>query len=291
MEEYHVLMATDENYLQHLGVTLISLLENTKTPDRFRITVLDGGILPHNKKLLEDTIKRYGARLQFRTMVLENPEKYVVYGHVSVAAYFRIMLPQVYNTPVSKILYLDCDVIVNDDVAKLFEIDLGDFVVGAVAEASNCRMEELDCPGKPYFNSGVLLINFPRWLELNMTKTVLDFIYNNPEKLIYWDQDALNVCLVDKWLPLDKKWNYLREFVVMNKNWYDSTSFIPSIVHFSNNVKPWHYYSRNPYDYLYYKYLKLSPWKDFKPIGKTWKGVISKNLKLALRKTYLLSDL
>lgn len=288
MERINILMAADDKYVQHLGVTLISVLENTKKPQSFYITVLDGGISVLQKILLENVIKKYGATLVFKEIKLQNPEKYKVNGHISIAAYFRILLPEVFHPFTEKIIYLDCDVIVTTDLHNLYNINIDDYVIGAVAETSNSRMEDFGYPDKLYFNSGVLLINFKNWVAEDVTRKVLDFIFKYPEKLIYWDQDALNACLVDRWLPLDKKWNYLREFVELNKNWKDPKYNLPYIVHFSNNTKPWIYYSRNPYDYLYFKYLAKSPWKNFKPAGKTFTRVISKVVKLTLRKANML---
>jgi len=101
----------------------------------------------------------------------------------------------------------------------------------------------------------------------------------------------LNFCLIDKWHPLEKEWNYQREYVLKYKNWKNAKEYVPYIVHYSNKTKPWHYFSRNPYDYLYYKYLAISPWKDFQPEGKSLKRVLAKNVKLTMRKLNLLKGM
>lgn len=287
----HLLMASDEKYSKHLGVTLISALKNTRKPEKFQISVLDGGITDYTKNCLRKLVEDYGANITFKCLKLENTHNFIVSGHISLAAYYRIMLPQVYDTSVDKIIYLDCDVIVNHDLEELYNIELNGNVIGAVPEISNYRMSDFGFPDKPYFNSGVLLINYKEWIGQQITDTVLDFIYKNPDKLVYWDQDALNACLVDKWLPIDIKWNYLRDYAVMNKNWKNNKKFIPYIVHYSNNTKPWHYVSRNPYDYLYYYYQSISPWKGTKPQGKSLKRVLSKNIKLFLRKVNLMDSM
>lgn len=284
-------MAADDNYVQHLGVTLISALENAKTPELFNITVLDGGISQEKKDLIIDVIGKYNANISIKKIELPNPEKYIVYGHISIVAYYRILLPQVYSSDTKKIIYLDCDVIVNHDLADLASVDLQGNVVGAVTEIDNSRMADVGRLDKPYFNSGILVVDFQRWVADNTTERVLDFIFNNPDKLVYWDQDALNFCLIDKWFPLDVEWNYLREYVLKNKNWRNAKSYLPNIVHYSNNTKPWHYYSKNPYDYLYYKYLGKSPWKHFQPEGKTLKRILAKKMKLSLRHMHLASGM
>lgn len=284
-------MATDNNYLQHLGVVLISVLENSQSPELIDITVLDGGISEKNKDLLHTIVHEYGSNLTIKNVVLQNPEKFIVNGHISIAAYYRILLPEFFDDHVKKVIYLDCDVIVNSDIKKLYDIDLENNVIGAVAERLNSRMVSFGYPDNPYFNSGVLVIDLKKWISENITQKTLDFIFQNPDKLIYWDQDALNVCLIDKWLPLDYHWNYQREHAIFEKAWKNKNTTLPHIVHFSNNVKPWHYYSRNPYDQLYYKYLADSPWNDFKPFGKNIRTIITKNAKLTLRKLNLLKSM
>jgi lipopolysaccharide biosynthesis glycosyltransferase len=41
------------------------------------------------------------------------------------------------------------------------------------------------------------------------------------------------------------------------------------IVHFNGASKPWSYFSRHPRRADYYKYLELTPWRDFTPPDRT----------------------
>jgi lipopolysaccharide biosynthesis glycosyltransferase len=41
------------------------------------------------------------------------------------------------------------------------------------------------------------------------------------------------------------------------------------IVHFNGASKPWSYFSRHPRRADYYKYLRLTPWRNFMPADRT----------------------
>ena len=49
MHSKHIVLATDNNYVQHLGVTLMSLLENNKD-DSFVIHIFSNGAILENRE-------------------------------------------------------------------------------------------------------------------------------------------------------------------------------------------------------------------------------------------------
>ena len=94
-----------------------------------------------------------------------------------------------------RILWLDNDTFIKGDIAPLLEIDLKEYVAAAVVEYPRCIEPFL------YFNAGVLLMD-PKRIN---GRELVDYI--NKHKLLFPDQDCINILLQGRILPLDTKWN------------------------------------------------------------------------------------
>ncbi|MCG8696594.1 MAG: glycosyltransferase family 8 protein [Bacteroidales bacterium] len=285
MSKINILAASDDNYAQHLGVTLVSVFENTSQLENLYVKVIDGNISEENKQKLKQVSDKYKVPIELIPFSLENIEDYKIDGHISAAAYYRIFLPAFYKEGTDRVIYLDCDVIVNGDIADFYKLPLKDNIIGAVSEPGSSRVAEMSLKCGKSFNSGILLIDYKKWMANDVTQKCLDFIKNHPDKIVFHDQDTMNGVLDGIWEDLPETWNYTRVHVAHNKDWKRNNFQTPppKLVHYTNNAKPWHYYSRNPYDFLYFKYLKLSPWKGFVPYHKTFVNVLKKNIKLTMR--------
>ncbi|MFC3886623.1 glycosyltransferase family 8 protein [Bacillus songklensis] len=99
-----------------------------------------------------------------------------------------------------------------------------------------------------------MLINLQKWRENDIPVQVIQYTKDNPAKIDYMDQDALNAILHDKWLELDPKWNYTTE--CMERLHIDN----PAIIHFTSAKKPWN--SEHPFKQEYLKYLNSSLWEQ-----------------------------
>src|SRR5699024_8863395 len=108
-----------------------------------------------------------------------------------------------------KVLYIDCDVLVLDDVSKLYDTDIGEKVIGAIIDPGQALvLGRLGVETEDYyFNSGLMLINLANWRKANITEKTLAFLEEEEDKIIYHDQDALNAIVYEKWFPLHPKWN------------------------------------------------------------------------------------
>lgn len=277
-EVIHVVASADNQYAQHLGAMLISLLEHASNTVCIKFYIIDGGITEDNKQKLEKVATNYGALIHFIEAPEENDEYFITSRHITVAAYYRILISDLIPEDIDKVLYLDCDLIIREDIKKLWDVEIDNYCVAAAVDcASESRKIELNIPEEfKYFNSGVLLINLKLWRSKGILGKTLDFVKNNGNKLLYHDQDALNAILYDSWLELHPRWN-LTNFAFhyddneFRKVW-DGTMFSkvkqalenPCIVHFTVWSKPWNTYSNHPYKGEYYKYLSLTPWRNFK---------------------------
>ena len=278
----NIACATDNNYVQHCGVMLTSLFENNKGED-VHIYLLTAGLTQKNKTSLENIINHYKGNFHYclldQELIKDFPQG-GVNAHITLAAYDRLFLPQYLPEKETKVIYLDCDLIVCSPLKGMWETDMSGYALGAVEEYWNwCNGSIKERTGRlkydirySYFNSGVLLLNLTLWRKENITDKVLDYIINNPEKIIWHDQDALNATLHDRWIKLPARWNATPysfskapELLTRYRQNRINTILNPGIIHFCFSPKPWETGCYHPLKDEYFRYLKLTEWKDFKP--------------------------
>ncbi|MDY4279728.1 MAG: glycosyltransferase family 8 protein [[Pasteurella] mairii] len=198
-------------------------------------------------------------------------EKFV--DAINKPAFYRYAVP---NIPEERVLYLDSDIVVDDNIENMYFSDFGDNFALAVDDmclnhlAPHAYFEFPDM--KPYFNSGVLLINNKLWQQHNLKNILVDMTLEY-SRMLYPDQDVLNIVLKGKWRALDKIYNYQvgiihsgfeTHDIVFAKYPQEITLNPPKIIHYTTPYKPW---ISHPYTVLlrekYWFYYKLS-WNEIK---------------------------
>lgn len=268
-DKIHISLASDDNYSQHLGVTIYSLLKNSKNPKRIFLHIVDGGINPENKKRLESISNSFNSKINWINGDLERFNNLSSFGHISKATYFRLVLPDILKK-IRKLIYLDCDLIVEGDIEDIWNSDLNGNLLLAVKDSYESevkRKKVLKIPSEySFFNSGVLLVNCIKWRKDKVSKNTLGYIQKNSSLLVAPDQDALNALYYKDWGELPFEWNYyfdtLKRPEFKNSNFHNS--FKPKIIHFVSSSKPWSYLDIHPLKNRYWFYLKKTPWKNFK---------------------------
>ncbi len=212
-KELAIVSCCNTNFVPHLAAMFVSILENSPSAAAVHFYVIDDNINFESKQLLYFTIKhtQINAELTFLKINPHFFKNVVTSERIPKTAYYRIAIPELFRgSQIERLLYMDCDMIALDDVAKLWTVDLGENIIAAVEDAGfHQRLEKMAIPAESmcYFNSGLLLIDVKKWLNLDVTTKVLRFIEENPDKLRFHDQDALNAVLHDRWTLLHPKWN------------------------------------------------------------------------------------
>jgi lipopolysaccharide biosynthesis glycosyltransferase len=186
---------------------------------------------------------------------------YRVNGYITFAAYTRLSLDEHFDGRWDRLLYLDADTRVLAPLRPLLHADLCGRVLGAVGNLRDVPEPIRNITADaPYFNSGVLLFDWPATLKCGLLNRARGFARENPHLCEWHDQDALNAVVGGLWTPLDQRWNF--------------TSFRarrlprhrPYVLHYTGIKKPWgtKRYPRHLADALWYRRtLRNSPWPDF----------------------------
>lgn len=283
----NIVLATDNNFVQHCCVTITSILCNNEDVD---IYVITEGLSHENEKILQKQVEQLGGRfhtaLVDKAIIAKLPMPKTAAKHISPATYYRLFVAEILPSTIDKLIYLDCDIVVRGSLADYWNIDLTDRPLAAAYQnnswASNTykgrisSYERLDMDsGVGYFNAGSLLINLKYWREHHVQEMLLYFLETHYDKIISHDQDILNGCFYKDVLPVSNIWNF--RYPMMPD--YYGTEFIDRkeiknitrqavVIHYVNRPKPWEYACKHIYAEEYYKYLDQTPFSDWRPAFK-----------------------
>ena len=249
-----IVFSTDENYVPYCGVAISSLIKNASNCNKYEIFVLYDSLSSLSIYRLE--------RLSTNnvTVVCRCIHQYITslkaleYNHLTIASAYRLVIPDVLPEH-EKTLYLDSDIIVNADVAELYDIDIGDNILGAVRgfyKRDDDFMYDhitktLGISENSFFNAGILILNIKEFKDNKAAQKSFSLL-SEREDLYFMDQCALNIVCEGKVHFLPNKWNHewLYLFAVNNPSLPRSREEFemcadPSIIHYDGIEKPWDY--------------------------------------------------
>lgn len=257
MEQIHIVTATNDIYAKPLGVMINSLLSNTAKKSNVIFYVIESGLSNKNKLKLEKVVVTGKANIKFLSIDKSLFDGLKERDHITKETYYRLAIPALLSKEITKVLYLDSDIIVKEDISEIWNTNIDDYYLAAVEKKnlSNKRKKALGIPKKSsYFNAGVLLINLKKWRENKISSRILNYCRKNSSNIRFCSQDPMNAILHDKWLKLNRKWNFITAHVKR----YPNTK--PAIIHYTGSKKPWDHGHGYQHDYNYY--LKSTIWAN-----------------------------
>lgn len=170
------------------------------------------------------------------------------------AALLKFVLPELIDK-YAKVLYLDGDIIVREDLSKLYNTELGDAYLAAVVDSGSIYVKNTYIQSvKDYFNSGVMLLNLEQMRKDNLPQTLIQTKMEMTDSNMM-DQNVFNVVCDGRMLPLPIRYNFLPVNLVrargkwtlgqINKRYgtdYANEAALfhdAAIIHFSSKDKPW----------------------------------------------------
>lgn len=276
----NVVLASDDNYAQHVAVVATSILDNTMVASKLHFFILNDNISKKKISLIKKTVEKFEAKIEFIDIGNDKLKNIYLSGHVSRAAYFRLMIADLVPEDVKKVIYLDVDLLVCDDIIKLWKVDIGKFPLGAVLDygiitSSRMRKHKEKVIGLSdsykYFNSGVLIINVKEWRLNDYGSKVLAFAQK--EKLLHHDQDALNKIFMNNWYEIPLRWNvippvfYLFSKILLHSGFRTEAILakkMPAVIHYAGRYKPWEFQKYNGFNDKYYAYLAITEFAEVK---------------------------
>lgn len=257
-----VALATDRNFVELAGVLVKSLCSLGNVPEA-RIIIFTNDLRQMDKTNLQACADRPVTFIDIQDVMLSLRGVRTT-SYWTITSYARLLAPELIVDS-GRMLYLDCDIIINGDLRPLFAMELGHGNVIAARGDEN------------HFNAGVLLIDLDRWRTAEITQKTVAYAHAQGDALRFLDQDALNAVLAGRFLPLSMHWNLPRKSADAYKT--------SAIIHFTGK-KPDYSDCKNPARVLYLQHRQATPWAN-RPLKSKWRrrfNRLSYRLKLSIAK-------
>lgn len=288
MTQINIAYSTDDNYAQHAGASIASVLENNIQIDEIIFYIINNNITEKSKSNLEAIVNKYNnAVLHFIDFDMYKEKlKLNMEWEISISSYARLFLASMLPETVDKILYFDCDTIIVDSIEDLWMTDIENYKIAGVQDTVNLSVKKaVDMPLEyRYVNAGMLLINIKAWRVAKVEELFLDFINSKNGNVIHHDQGVINGVLHKECKIVDLKFNFMTIHYFMKRRkllkyfgvieeYYSSEDVLkakenPVYIHYTPSFtsRPWVSSCEHPKKDLYWKYLGLTPWKNEEPI-------------------------
>ena len=281
----------DGTYSKFVGTSILSMFENTHEQVTIHL-IHDSTLTDENRKKFMRLVLNYDQDIIFHNVesrldeIRKNCD--AENNKLSIAALYRLLIPELLSKDISRAIYLDSDTLVDVDIKDLWSIDMQNYPLAAVPEYLSgqtqynintfapVRNKMVDL--KNYFNTGILLFDLRHKYFMEggqLLKNCLEILKNHPE-FIYLDQDALNVIFNENYLKLPAKFNRF----VLQARW----SNIPlqrEILHYL--AQSLESSMQDPFNRLWFKYF----WKTPFCTEKTFENIFNSIQKLNDEKNLL----
>jgi len=267
MLEIDLAIAFDQNYIAPFYALITSIFENNRG-NKLTIHAIVSGLSEENKSNISNYAIKNSSEINFYTIDEQTVSQYVLTSTWTSAVYYRLYFPLMVPDSVNRLLYLDTDTIVVNNLAPLYATDLELYPVGAIYDTWVKTAPHLGITEEgQYFNSGVLLIDIQQWKTQQVSEKAFAFLSAHPEKIKFVDQDALNAVLINNWKKLESKYNLMYSSIPEGMSKKEMNAFILDkvIIHFTLQ-RPWYLLCKNRLRELYFYYLQKSPVKQKKKI-------------------------
>lgn len=280
-----VVFAANNDFVPVFAVCLKSLLAYVNEKYNYDIILIQSDVTNENKDRLREIIKgnkRVSLRFYDATGLLSG-YKLKANAHISVETYYRFLIQDA-MPEYHKVLYLDCDLIINDDITKLYETDIENFTLAATRDpdflgqingANRETMRYVKTKFKMknpynYFQAGVLLFNEDR---MRKKHSVDEWLKLASKPYMYNDQDVLNLECEGEVKYVDMSWGMIvdhahtrvEEVISFAPDYiqkeYKAAHANPKIIHYAGFRKPW-YDPDEDYAYEFWKYARQTDYYE-----------------------------
>jgi lipopolysaccharide biosynthesis glycosyltransferase len=261
-----IVFCFDANYAAYAAVAAYSTHKNTKTP--LKIYWLTPAASAERAIQLKGHLAGMGMDITIVSVSDAQFSEWKEYLHISRGAYLRLLIPDTINE--SKVIYIDCDTLVLDDLTELYKTPLHGAKVAGVYDPKGAEMSRVPrAKIDQYINSGVLLMDLDGLRADGFLKQTA-LIYEQYRN----DIALLDQCIINKYAEgnkclLDKKWNYLIFSTLTKEKEFNAilSSEKPAILHFVGTVKPWQSWCNPCITKFWWKFAADLKIDDVRPVN------------------------
>ena len=256
----HILYATDKNYCELCAVSLYSLLSHLS--EKVVIHIIESS-LEERKDDLRKIADQFGCDIDF--IPIEDISKRLVDAGIppyrgGYSPYARFFISDYVSE--GRVLYLDCDTLIKEDLSSLIHFDLKGNPLGAVIDQSTSYVNVLigHKQHDKYYNSGILLFDMEKCREQNVPEKFLQAVktIDLSNTFLGADQEIMNVAFFNQFATLPVSANMMftcrffkpkqiysvstkSESDYYTEEEFDRANIKPLIIHFAGGApyQPW----------------------------------------------------
>lgn len=243
-KEIPIFFAVDDGYCPFLAVAIQSLIDNSSRENTYFIKILNTDISDENKRKIA-RYERENVDIEFVDLnyyIKKVKDKLYTRDYYSKTTYFRLFIPNLYPQ-YDKALYLDSDIVILDDIAGLYNTEMGDNLVAAapddVIQFNKVFQDYAEkvvgvADYHRYFNAGVLLMNLHQLRRFKFQEKFM-YLLDRIRFAVAQDQDYLNRLCKGRVKLIDRVWN--RMPIPDPKIKVEDVK----LIHYNLAYKPWHF--------------------------------------------------
>lgn len=289
-KNHPIVFSFDGDYIKYCSVAIASIVEHSSPNHNYDIFILtkqhndDFEKLKYmvenkgNFSIREIVITPFFSKLEFCTIKTNT--------RFGISTYYRLLIPEIFEN-FKRVLYLDSDLVVRNDISGLFSLlEDKEFMIAGAIDAEVNRIlyrkktssEEwttyfklklkLDDPFK-YVQAGVLMFDIKNMLDFGFIEKTISYIQRIGMPRLN-DQDVINAVCKDNIYFFPIQWNMEWHLPFFGDNLYatlpasiyDEYSLAqadPKIVHYASHWKPWKDAFTRRFGFLFWHYALTSP--------------------------------
>ena len=264
--QINLFFTCDDNYIPFLAVSIESIVAFSSPENFYNIRILHANnISKINQDIVSKEYTKDNISIDFVDItneILSFGDSLFVRDYYSKTTYYRLLIPTLYPK-LDKGLYLDSDIVVLDDIAKLYNIDLGENYVGGIPDESVGLIKEFQDyvqnrigtnDYREYFNAGILPMNLKKLREIHFKEYFIELL-DRVKFDVAQDQDYLNTICKGNVKFIDLCWNKMP----ISKNGMKDSDI--KLIHYNLSFKPWHM-DNVLYEEYFWKYADKTVFKD-----------------------------
>lgn len=298
----NVFYFTSDLFVSIAATSIVSLMENNKSSKQINFYIIDDGISDENKAKLTAMIEFYGRTVTYISAadpseLFDFPFKnrYQM-GHSYVRMAIGTLLPKT----VDRVLALDSDTLIIDDISELWNIDMGNNILAGVIDCMNLKAyhRQFGLSGEEFYcNAGMFLINLKKWREQHIENEIKKIIREKNGNVFFFEQTLMNYSCKGKIYKLHPRYNsytlfyafeyknlikWRRPTIFYTKKEVEEAKLNSKIIHFTRNFymlsRPWVKECNHPLSEKYQYYKKMTPWKELEEDNRSNKQKIKHKL-------------
>lgn len=279
----NILLVANKKYVIQLFVMLASLFSNNKYPLNVYLlsSDFDNGLFDLAQKYCEQWEDK---RLIPVSLSSSDLNGLPISDRFPVEIYYKLLGVDILPKEESRVLVMDIDMIVKQDLSQVFELSVDNYalaacrdIYGYVYGEEKNNIARLTLSDKQvYFNAGFMYYNLDYLRNDGGAKYIIEQAYKHDNLLKWPEQDLLNILYGDNFLELDwHSYNCTPIMYILNKAEVDRGCIMPlsqEELNKMSNFDGYMDYTRAIYDQagVIHYIGETKPWNNMRPSAPTF---------------------